>query len=235
MSHLSESVAGWTGDKFVTCAGDSIMAGYPTYTSPDEVGGPTGDLQADIATRLYGASGDLIIASNHGVSGATINPYIQEVIAGAVPDELPKYAVVEGGINSISGGHDFAYAEDSYDLIVDTCDTYGAILIVEEVYPSGLATPTEIADYNAALSDWVDAKVALGKAVHLLPMYIPMGDPDNPDSLLPAYTVDGTHLSADGVGQHAFLIVEKIKELEGDFTQRLRSAYSPKHSINAPV
>ncbi len=131
--------------------------------------------------------------------------YIKGVANNAVfvsPSPVPKYLIVEGGINDMSGaGATFADRQTYFDGIKTLCDNHGSTMLVEEVWPSLLDTNAHIVAWNSALATW-----AASNSVTVIPMHDWMGDPAaSPaySTMLSTYTVDGTHPSQAGVQRHA--------------------------------
>ncbi len=210
---LSNAVANWAnahlGAPFVAMDGDSIMQGYPNFTSRAIRGGPFGDFQCDIATRLYQASGNLVTGTNDGAQGARMNniDWKSHSVSLLPP---PKYLIIEGGINDMRMGGTFSDNQALFTHIKSDCAFHGSIMVVEEVWPSVMVNSSLISDWNSALSVWASAN-----GVTLIQTHNWMADPTDNTRMLPAYTVDGTHPSEAGVARHAEALYDILLQLEG--------------------
>ncbi len=210
---LTAAVAEWAlihpGAPFAAMDGDSIMQGYPNFTSRAIRGGPFGNFQCDIATRLYQASGNIVTGTNDGAQGARMsNIDWKSHSVSLLPP--PKYLIVEGGINDMHFGGTFADNQSLFAHIKSDCASHGSIMAVEEVWPSIMVASALISDWNSALVTW-----ASSNGITLIQTHDWMADPADHTRMLPAYTVDGTHPSEMGVGRHADAIYNTLLQLEG--------------------
>ncbi len=177
-------------------------------------GGPSGNAQADVATQVYEDSSNIVVGVNYGKSGAKMS-YIYLQSNGTVLPLHPKYLIVEGGINDMSGPLHSVFADEQtwFDQIKTKCGTFGATMVVEEVFPSTLTSNANIVAWNSALATW-----ASSNSVTLIATHDWMGDP----AASPAYSTllstydngDHTHLSVVGVGRHADKVYATLLILE---------------------
>ncbi len=214
-SGLISAVAEWSivhpGAPFVAMIGDSIMEGYsvspPGFLSRMD-GGPSGNFECDIATRLYETSGNIITGTNDGKSGASI-AWIYGAARNRAILPPPKYLIMEGGINAgVAAG--FASQQTWFDQAKSLCASHGSTLIVEEVWPSPLATNAQILAWNSALGIWASSNV-----VTLIPMHDWMADPTDRTKILAIWTTDHTHPTQAGVLRHSEALYNTLLQLEG--------------------
>ncbi len=210
-SGLSAAIAEWAivhpGAPFVAMVGDSIMEGYPNFASRADYG-PSGNTECDIATRLYETSGNLITGTNDGKSGASV-AWILGKARNISLSPPPKYLIFEGGINGgVTAG--FASQQTYFDQLKTSCSSHGSILIVEEVWPSPLATNAQIVAWNISLASW-----ASNNGATLIPMHDWMADPADNTKILAAWTTDHTHPTQAGVARHTDAIYNTLLQLEG--------------------
>ncbi len=196
---------------FVAMVGDSIMEGYPNFVSRSDAGpcgnGPCGNVTYDIATVLYVSSGALISGTNDGVT-ATRMIFISNKANTRAVLPPPKYLIVEGGINNLHAGYIFSSQQIYFDSIKSGCDSHGSTMLVEEIWPSTLATNSAILAWNSSLATW-----ASSNSVTLIQMHDWMADPVDHTKILPDYTWDGTHPTQAGVRRHADKIYAVLQEL----------------------
>ncbi len=206
-SGLVAAVNAWAvahpGAPFIAVVGNSVMEGYPNYLSRRESGCPCGNIEADVTQRVYEDSSNIVVGTNDGKSGAKMS-YIYLTAHNTSLTPPPKYLIVEGGINDMSGPAHSTFADEQtyFDSMKTDCASHGSIMVVEEVMPSGLTTNANIVAWNSALATW-----ASSNSVTLIATHDWMGDPAaSPaySTLLAAYdNGDHTHLSIAGVGRHA--------------------------------
>ncbi len=215
---LVDAVAAWAvahpGAPFVAMIGDSVMEGAPNFYSRADsgpCGSNCGDLLCDIARVLYTTSGNVVTGTNDGLRGDQMPGIYTRANAVSVTPP-PKYLIVEGGVNDMNHGHTFADQQTYFDQIKTTCTSHGAIMLVEEVWPSAIVGNSTTLAWNAALATW-----ASSNSVTLILIHDWMGDPaaSPPYShLVAAYTTDGTHPTEAGVQRHADKLYAVLQVLE---------------------
>lgn len=191
-------------------SGNSIMEGYNFFTSVDD-GGPSGLTSSDIATQVNVRNSNLT-SVNHGKSGdriTTVNGIVGRFKNWTERGEHPNFCVIEGGVNDIQAM--IAFSSTQYDNLVLYADTVGCRLFIEEVYPAALVANADILTWNIALHAWGVGKTAAGFVVTILLSYSYFDDPGNPGHINAAWTWDGTHLNATGVGKHADFILAQTQ------------------------
>ncbi len=191
------------------------MEGYPGFLSILD-SGPSGNTLCDISNVLYITSNNLVTGFNWGKSGAVM-AYISGVATNNAlhsPSPIPKYLIVEGGVNNIHSSQTFATEQTYFDSIKSLCATKGATMLVEEVWPanSTYATDANIVAWNTALNTW-----ASSNSITVIAMHNWMGDAAaSPpySAMVSTYTVDGTHPSQTGVQRHADKLYSTLQILE---------------------
>ncbi len=185
------------------------MEGYPGFLSRAESGGPSGNTLCDIANVLYITSSNVVTGTNDGKSGAVVS-YISTKAQNISLTPPPKYLVMEGGINDMSGsGKVFSDEQTYFDAVKTACASHGSTMLVEEVTPAVLTTNANIVAWNTALHTW-----ALSNSITVIAMHDWMADPgDNTKLYYPNYTADHTHFNQAGVQRHADLIYTTLQTL----------------------
>jgi lysophospholipase L1-like esterase len=200
------------GAPFASYVGDSVMAGWNLFTTQAE-GGPSGSATSNIAAVVYTLSGNVVTGSNWAAAGAGMN-YIFSVSNNNAIPQHPKYLIVEGGINNLSGGATWATMQTWFDQIKASCVAGGVLMVVEEVAPSGLASAASINAWNVSLTSW-----ATTNSIPLIKFHDWMADPANLNNLKTSFDLTGTdttHLNAAGVARNAAAIYGRLQQLEGD-------------------
>ncbi len=196
---------------FVAMVGDSIMEGYPNFVSRSDGGpcggGPCGNASYDIATVLYGTSGNLVTGTNDGVCNTKM-AFISNKANTKSVIPPPKYLIVEGGINNLHAGDTFASQQTYFDAIKAGCNSHGATMLVEEIWPAMIATNSAILSWNSSLDAWADSN-----SVTVIAMHDWMADPSDHTRMLADYTWDGTHPTQAGVRRHADKLFSTLQEL----------------------
>jgi lysophospholipase L1-like esterase len=171
----------------VAAVGDSITAGSPWDDDP-EIGWPAAAAAADPRLRFT-------IRAVNGKRTDEIAEWLDEAAEGA--DVL----VVQGGINDIAQGRPVADAAASLREMIRRGQELGLRVTVANVLPWNNGWPravTPIRELNSLIE---------GMGVPVLPFNETLADPDAPDLMLPAWTVEGDHPSVEGyrrLGELAF-------------------------------
>lgn len=193
--------------------GDSIMAGAGS-----------GDLMGIIKANL-GINGSAYYIKNYGVSGETAAQIASRVVAGAATScggRPCAYCVIQGGVNSIKGAGAISASATMAHMTpaVDAARVVCKRVVWLDILPfrgwaldlNDAATQQRAKDYNTLMTAECASRsdtTSLGQ-LRCFFAYSTMEDPSNATYLLPAYTVDGLHLSPTGGGVYAVGIVAAL-------------------------
>ncbi|WP_033223018.1 FG-GAP-like repeat-containing protein [Kitasatospora phosalacinea] len=172
--------------------GDSITAGYRSSTDAG-YRGPLADLVAQqnrYTVDLVGSNHNGAVADpdNEGHSGYVVND-IAAGIDGWLAAAQPDVVLLHIGINDLDRGTDKAHAADRTSALIDRilADRPGVAVLVMGLIPTTPDLTAQVADYNTALSQAVQAKQAQGRKIRYTaaPALAPeeMADGLHPDDL----------------------------------------------------
>jgi lysophospholipase L1-like esterase len=171
----------------VAAIGDSITAGSPWDDDP-EIGWPAAAAAADPRLRFT-------IRAAHGKRTDEIAQWLDEAADRA------EVLVVQGGINDIAQGRPVADSAANLHEMIRRGQELGLRVTIANVLPWNNGWPkavTPIRELNSLIE---------GMGVPVLPFHETLEDPDAPNLMLPAWTIEGDHPSIEGyrrLGEVAF-------------------------------
>jgi acyl-CoA thioesterase-1 len=183
-------------NKKIVCLGDSLtwMGEYPTHLG-----------------ALLGGSWSIV---NQGISGNTTNDMITRFTADVI-SQNPGYVIIWAGINDICNSLlSASTVETNLEAMYAAAAAAGIKVIAVQITPAGdradAAFPTKQAAIDT-VNAWIASKPS--NVDWAVQSYTVVEDPGNPDYLLPAYSLDGLHMTDTGFD----LIAQTIYDAVGGF------------------
>lgn len=197
LGDLTNDVQSWTNGPYVAFVGDSITAGYPSY-SPASDGGPSGDTNANVAAQLLTITGGLVTATNFGVQGKRWVPSGSFGLAYNVTNAAktkPRFIFVRCGVNDIIAGNSWTSVLEQVNLVKTICTASNALMVIQDILPKTSgddAFALTIRTWNSNFTAWAATSDVRRVTDHDL-FGTNRTSTGFKDDIIPDYNVDGTH------------------------------------------
>lgn len=194
--------------------GDSIAEGHPNYHSWLH-SGPAGDRNNEIWRQIQLLGDSDFHYQNHGLGSSTFS-FVNVTAMPNIAAVKPKAIVVQSGVNDVSQGRTWAQIEADLNGIKAQLPA-GARLFINEIMPSTFFSDVLAATVrtrNSELAVWCAANNATLVASHDA-MGVVRTSTGQIDNLVPAYGVDGLHLSTAGAAALAAIVKSALDNYFG--------------------
>jgi lysophospholipase L1-like esterase len=199
----------------IVAIGDSIIAAHPAHYSCCEnslVWSPS----SSIAGQLIALRPTLVI-QNMGIGSQTTTQIAARFTADVV-NLKPKYAIIQGGVNDISGGViTKATFLANYTAMLNVCSNTSIKPVVLKIIPWTDGDNTELASRDEWMTD-LAALVATYTGAKFIDFDSILGEfrvggaANNLWNIKAAYNADGVHLNASGYAAMAVKIDEEMRK-----------------------
>jgi len=197
--------------------GDSICAGHPAFTGPEE-GGPSGDPNSQYFPYLETELGETLYYYNAGIGGNTASQ-VDSRIQALLDSKYPQDVYVHVGVNDIAGSVTWTSYISSINSILSKCTSAGSTMYISQILPWTNGSESQqqtVKEWNASLESW-----CIDNNVEMFPTYQALADHDTDDlhQSSPDYDADGVHPTIDGYEamgiKHAYPAIPSYKRTWG--------------------